>query len=187
MLPGLLDGPGIEKVSFCGPPMGGMAGRWLGSNAPERLERLALADTTSYFPNKETWRERMGMAENDDVSAIAGASIGRRFTPGCVVGDDNADVIGNARGFIMQTTLERRLGCGVAIRDMDFRAEPRQIGAPTLVIIGEKDPASLPRHGQVIAAGIPGARTAVTRDAGHLSSIEPAKAFNSTPREFLAF
>jgi pimeloyl-ACP methyl ester carboxylesterase len=70
---------------------------------------------------------------------------------------------------------------------MDFRGEPRQIGAPTLVIIGEKDPASLPRHGQVIAAGIPGARTAVTRDAGHLSSIEPAKAFNSTPREFLAF
>lgn len=58
---------------------------------------------------------------------------------------------------------------------------------PTPVIIGEQDPASLPEHGEVIAAGIPGARTAVTRDTGHLANIEQAKAFNSTPREFLAF
>jgi 3-oxoadipate enol-lactonase len=125
MLPGLLDEPGIEKVSFRGLSMGGMAGRWLGINAPERLARLALADTTSYSPNRKMWRERTRMAEIDDISAIAEASIGRWFTPGRAAGDDSADVIANARGFIMQTILERRPGGGVAIGDMDFRAEPR--------------------------------------------------------------
>ena len=32
--------------------MGGMVGQWLGANAPERVERLVLTNTSIFFPDK---------------------------------------------------------------------------------------------------------------------------------------
>src|SRR5689334_16339082 len=41
----LLDALQIRRACFCGLSMGGMIGMWLGVNAPERIERLVLANT----------------------------------------------------------------------------------------------------------------------------------------------
>jgi pimeloyl-ACP methyl ester carboxylesterase len=49
----ILDSLGINKVSWCGLSMGGMVGQWLGANAPERIERLMLSNTSSYFADWE--------------------------------------------------------------------------------------------------------------------------------------
>jgi len=68
---GLLDGLEIDRVFFCGLSMGGMVGQWLGINAPERVSRLVLSNTASFFPNKEMWRDRIEMAERDGIPAIA--------------------------------------------------------------------------------------------------------------------
>src|SRR5829696_9124982 len=43
----VLDGLGIKKINWCGLSMGGMVGMWLGANAPERIERLVLSNTTA--------------------------------------------------------------------------------------------------------------------------------------------
>ncbi len=51
----VLDGLGIEKINWCGLSMGGMVGQWLGANAPARIERLVLSNTSSYFPDKKAW------------------------------------------------------------------------------------------------------------------------------------
>jgi 3-oxoadipate enol-lactonase len=182
---GVLDALGIERVSFCGLSMGGMVGQWLGINAPHRVDRLVLSNTTSYFPNKEMWRERIEMAEKDGIGAIAEASITRWFTPEYVADNRNAAIIESARDFIMKTTREGYLGCCVAIRDMDFRSELGRIEVPTLVIIGEQDPATLPEYGEIIANGIPGAHSVTIKQAAHLSNIEQSEAFNQTLRAFL--
>jgi 3-oxoadipate enol-lactonase len=183
---GLLDALGFDKVSFCGLSMGGMVGQWLGINAPQRVERLILSNTAAYFPNKEMWRERIEMAREFGIAAIAEASIKRWFTPGYRERPDTAAVIDNARKFIMKTTSEGYLACCVAIRDMDFRDQLDRIDVPTLVIIGEKDPATLPEYGELIASRIPGAAKAVIADAAHLSNIEQADTFTNTLVDFLA-
>ena len=182
---GLLDALDIESVSVCGLSMGGMIGQWLGINAPERVDRLILSNTACFFPNKEMWRERIEMAEQEGISAIAEVSIRRWFTPEYLAQPDSSQTVARVRSFINETRREGYLACCVAIRDMDFRDELERIKTPTLVIIGEKDPATLPEYGEVIARGIASARSVVIRDAAHLSNIQQADKFTQILLEFL--
>ena len=182
---GLLDKLGMEKVSFCGLSKGGMVGQWLGINAPERINKLVLSNTASYFPNKEMWRERIDMATSEGITAIAEASIARWFTPGYRERADTEPTIGFVRDFILETTRDGYLSSSVAIRDMDFRDELKRIPVPTMVVIGEKDPATIPEYGELIAASIPGARTFVVPDAAHLSNIEQPDVFTGALEDFL--
>ncbi len=183
---GLLDALGIEKVSFCGLSLGGMVGQWLGINAPDRIEKLVLSNTTSYFPDKEMWRERLEMAANQGIPAIAEASVGRWFTPGYRARPDTKSMLDFVRGFINETTREGYVECSRAIRDMDFRDELPRIGVPTMVINGEKDPATLPAFGELLAARIPNAKLAVIPDAAHLSNMEQPEVYTETLVGFLA-
>lgn len=182
---GLLDALGIDKVHFCGLSKGGMIGQWLGINAPERVNKLVLSNTASYFPNKEMWRERIDMATNEGIPAIAEASLRRWFTPGYHERADTRPKIDWARSFILETDRDGYLAASVAIRDMDFRDELKQIPIPTLVIIGEKDPATIPEYGELIAASIPGAKSFVVPDAAHLSNIEQPDVFTKALVDFL--
>lgn len=182
---GLLDALGIDKVFFCGLSKGGMIGQWLGINAPDRVEKLVLSNTASYFPNKEMWRERIDMATADGIPAIAEASLRRWFTPGYHERSDTKSKIDWARNFILETDRDGYLAASVAIRDMDFRDELKQIAVPTLVIIGEKDPATIPEYGELIAASIPGATSFVVPDAAHLSNIEQPDIFTEALVGFL--
>ena len=182
---GLLDALKIEKISFCGLSKGGMVGQWLGINASKRINRLILSNTASYFPNKEMWRERIEMATVDGIPAIAEASIGRWFTPGYLKRPDTEDTIRFVRKFILETKLDGYLASSIGIRDMDFRKELSQIDVPTMVIIGEKDPATIPEYGELIAASIPDAKTFVVPDAAHLSNIEQPDIFTEALKGFL--
>jgi 3-oxoadipate enol-lactonase len=182
---GLLDALDIDKVSFCGLSKGGMVGQWLGINASYRLNKLVVSNTASYFPNKEMWRDRIDMAKSDGIPAIAEASLERWFTPGYRARSDTETTISFTRDFILETTLDGYLSSSVAIRDMDFRDELKQIDVPTLVVIGEKDPATIPEYGELIAASIPGAKTFVVPDAAHLSNIEQPDIYTAALVDFL--
>ena len=181
----LMDALEIDKILFCGLSKGGMIGQWLGINAPDRVEKLVLSNTASFFPNKEMWRERIDMATNEGIPAIAEASIQRWFTPGYLARADTRPKIDFVRNFILETTVDGYLAASVAIRDMDFRDELKQITVPTLVIIGEKDPATIPEYGELIAASIPGAETFTVPDAAHLSNIEQPHVFTKALTDFL--
>ena len=52
----VLDALDIEKTNWCGLSMGGMVGQWLGANAPDRMEKLVLSNTHSYYPDKTPWK-----------------------------------------------------------------------------------------------------------------------------------
>jgi 3-oxoadipate enol-lactonase len=125
------------------------------------------------------------MAEKDGISAIAEASIRRWFTPGYLERETSSETVDRVRRFITETTVQGYLACCVAIRDMDFRRGLAKIATPTLVIVGEKDPATLPEYGEFIAQGIRGAQSVVIPDAAHLSNIEQADIFTRTVSDFI--
>src|SRR5882724_9518395 len=56
---GILDHLGVEKTSWCGLSMGGMVGQWLGANAPQRVNKAILSNTSAYFDNKQIWNDRI--------------------------------------------------------------------------------------------------------------------------------
>jgi 3-oxoadipate enol-lactonase len=55
----LLDALGIETIRFCGLSFGGLIGQWLGVQAPERIERLILANTSPFLGPAEQWDQQI--------------------------------------------------------------------------------------------------------------------------------
>jgi 3-oxoadipate enol-lactonase len=178
----IMDGLGIRKAYWCGLSMGGMEGMWLGANAPDRFERLVLANTSSYFPDKKGWNDRLDLVRAKGVPAFAAANMERWFTKGFRErAPQTVDVI---KAMFAATPLEGYLACGSAVRDMDHRELLSQITVPTLVIVGRHDPATVPEAGHYVCEHIPGARLA-TLDAAHLSNVEQPSQFSAATLDFL--
>jgi 3-oxoadipate enol-lactonase len=178
----IMDGLGIRRANWCGLSMGGMEGMWLGANASERFERLVLANTSSYFPDKAGWNERLKLVREKGIAAFADANMERWFTKG--FRERAPQTVAAVKEMFAATALDGYIACGSAVRDMDHRALLPRIRVPTLVIIGRHDPATVPEAGEYIRANIPGASAAIL-DAAHLSNIEQPEAFNAAVLGFL--
>src|SRR5262245_26625425 len=131
----VLDALGIQKINWCGLSMGGMVGQWLGANAPERVERLVLTNTSSYFADKKMWNERLALVREKGLAAFAGPNMERWFTRGFL--ERSPEAVAPIKAMFAATPLEGYLACGEAVRDMDHRALLPKIKAPTLVIAGQ--------------------------------------------------
>lgn len=180
----LLDETGVGRASFCGLSMGGMIGMWLGTNAPDRIERLVLCNTSAQkIGTPELWEQRITLARTQGMSALTEAVIERWFTPGFRARDPQA--VDKVRAMLLATPGAGYAACCAAIRDQDQLESISAIRAPTLVITGSRDPATPPDHGRAIASRIRGSRV-VELEAAHLSNIEARDRFNPSLLEFLA-
>jgi 3-oxoadipate enol-lactonase len=178
----IINGLGLQKVSWCGLSMGGMVGQWLGANAPDRIERLVLANTSCHYPAKEFWQDRIKLVSEKGLSALVGPNMERWFTKD--FRDREPATVARMAETFVKTPVEGYLGCCAAIRDMDHRALLPKIKAPTLVIAGNSDMAT-PIEGAIfIQKQIPGAALTVL-EAAHISNIEQAGSFAGEVLGFL--
>jgi pimeloyl-ACP methyl ester carboxylesterase len=70
-------------------------------------------------------------------------------------------------------------------RRPDSTGELAGLDLPALVVVGEHDGSAPPAVAADMAAQLPRARLVTIPDAGHLSSLENAEAFNAELRAFL--
>ena len=178
----LLDGLHIPAAHFCGLSMGGMTGIWLGINAPGRIQKLVLCNTSAAIGVPEVWNSRIAKVKQEGMEGIIDAVLERWFT---------ADFLAHApaqvervRQMLRNTSAEGYVANCAAVRDMDQRSELSRIVAPTLVIGGKHDKATPPEHGELIARAIQGAKY-VELNAAHLSNWEVAQAFTQQLMTFL--
>ena len=151
------DAAGAQRFHFAGISLGGMTGMWLGANAPERIDRLALCNTSPYF-GPDSWTARIAAVRSGGMAAIVDMVMGRFFTPGYV---ERADArYASLRRMFLSIDAGGYAGCGAAIRDMDLRPALPRIKATTLVVAGTFDLATTAEQGKAIAQAIPGARYA---------------------------
>jgi 3-oxoadipate enol-lactonase len=178
----IMDALSLVKVHWCGLSMGGMVGQWLGARAPERIDRLILANTTSYYDNKQIWEDRIAAVRARGLPAVAEAIMKLWFTPEFRA--QAPETIARMTQMLVATPLEGYLACCAAVRDMDHRDILQNIGAPTLVIAGRYD-VSLPLPtSEFIRSRIPGAALTVL-DAAHISNVELPDAFTTEVVGFL--
>lgn len=177
----LLNALELEQVRFCGLSIGGMVGIWLAANAPQRIERLVLSNTSAHIGGPELWNSRIEAVRKGGMEAVASTVIERWFTPR--FRESHPETITRIRAMLLGTPPEGYAACAAAVRDMDQRESLAKITAPTLVICGTQDPATPPEHGRFIAERVAGARL-VEFDASHLSNVEAAPAYNRTLLEF---
>jgi 3-oxoadipate enol-lactonase len=180
----LMDALGIERASYCGVSIGGMAGMWLGANAPERIERLVLACTSAHLPPASAWRERAtAVLEAGSPDVVADAVVERWLTPDFAA--RHPDVRASLRTMLVATDAAAYAACCGAIERMDLRDQLRRIAAATLVISGSDDAATPREHPRLIAGAIPGARHEVVGPGAHLAAVQQPDAVNRLILEHL--
>lgn len=178
----VLDALKIEKINWCGLSMGGMVGMWLGANAPQRINRLILSNTSAYFADKEIWNGRIKTVREKGLASIVGGTMERWFTADFRQREPNK--IAWLSEMFLATDPEGYIACGEAVRDMDHREIIKSITAPTLVIAGRHDPATTVEHGEFIRSRIPGASMTVL-DAAHIANVEQAHDYTDAVLGFL--
>ena len=159
-----------------------MVGQWLGANAPERIERLVLTNTSSYFADKADRDSRLMLVREKGIAAFAKANMERWFTKS--FRERSPQTVARIQEMFAATPLEGYIACAQAVRDMDHRELLSKIRVPTLVIGGKHDPATPLEASEYIKSRIPGA-TLTVLDAAHLSNVEQPQAYANAVLNFL--
>ena len=177
----LLDAEGIERASIVGVSLGGMTAMRLALDAPERLDRIALCQTTAGFRDPG----RQGIVDAvraQGMDAVVDATLERWFTP-----EAPADLVARFRALLEACPPEGYAACSEAILGHDVIDQLGEIEVPTLVVSGDDDLSTpLEPHGRTLADGIPRARLEVIEHARHIANAEQPDAFNRVLLDFLS-
>lgn len=179
----LMDGLGIAKAHVCGLSIGGMVAQHLAAHAPERVDHLVLCDTAAVIGPPSVWNDRIAGIRRIGLAAIAPGVMERWFTAPFRAAEPA--IMQGCINMVARNTLEGYVGCALAVRDADLRADGARISAPTLVIVGDQDPATPPASAEALAAGITGARLEVITSSSHIPCVEQPEALAALVLGFL--
>jgi 3-oxoadipate enol-lactonase len=183
---GVLDSLGVEKPAvFVGISIGGMIGQSLGLRHARRFRGLVLANTTSRVPpeGRVAWDQRIEAVKRDGMEGQVQGTLERWLSP-----EFRAREVDTTRwvaDMIRATPVAGMIGCGQAIKLLDYTDQLPRITLPTLIIAGEKDPGTPVAASEAIQAQIKGSRLEVIPGALHQTPIETPEAFNRLVRDFL--
>ena len=178
---GLADRLALKTFAFCGLSVGGAVGQWLAINAPQRLTRLVLANTSPKFGTPDLWDARIKAVREGGMQAIVDAIMQRFFSPD----KQESTSAQSTRAVLLGTDPQGYAACCAALRDADTRVALSKISVPTLVIGGDKDPSTpWDGNGSILARDIPRAK-AFHLQTAHLSNLEQPREFTTAMLDFL--
>jgi 3-oxoadipate enol-lactonase len=184
----LLDAMEVERADLVGFSLGGTIVMRAAIDHPDRVGRLLPVATSSRVGRAAVpwYRDRAALAdqgaerlhpllEQDTREQLSGAPD-ERAAHWSIRAQSTAD----PRGFANACRAMARLG------EEPLDPELGGIAAPTLVIAADRDGFCPPRAAEIIAAGIPGARTCVLAGSGHQVELERPRELSEAILEFLA-
>jgi pimeloyl-ACP methyl ester carboxylesterase len=180
-------GTAPPRFALIGLSMGGYIAAEMLRQAPERVAKLALLDTSARadLPERtEARRTLMAMAEQGHFGDIVDLHFPQ------FVHKNRRDDAGLKR--VVQLMAEET-GPQAYVRQQkailsrrDWRASLAQIGCPTVVIVGDSDEMTPPKLAEEIASGISGARLVLVPDCGHLTTLERPAEVNAALAAWMA-
>lgn len=176
------------RFALGGLSMGGYVAFEILRQAPERVAKLALFDTSARPDTPEQTANRkdgIALVRQGKLRQVVAASLPRLVHPDrvretAIVESVQAQAqrIGPDNYALQQTAIMNR---------PDSRPGLAAIRCPTLVLCGRQDVITPPEVHAEIAAGVPGARLVVVEDCGHLSAMERPQAVTALLREWLLY
>lgn len=178
----ILDDLNIARTHWCGLSIGGAVGQWLAANAPERIDRLVLADTTCHVADPAPWLARIKTVTEKGLDVIADETMERCFTE--EFREREPQTVSRIRAMLTSNPVAGYTASCGALMGLDLREALPRIKAQTLVIAGRYDTSSPLQMAATIRAGIPGASLTIL-EAAHLSNVEAPYGFNEALTGFL--
>ncbi len=180
-----LDAAGVSQATLVGHSMGSLTVLETAGRAPDRVAALVVVGIS------------LPMAVNDDLLAAAKANdpvanelivgwghgraahLGGHRTPGLWMMGDSLRLLETAADGVLHNDLA---ACN------DYRGGDEAaagVRCPTLLVLGDGDIMTPPRRTQGLAAAIPGSRTVVIENCGHMMMIERPDEMLDALRAFL--
>lgn len=183
-----------EAVLRCAPAQFALAGLSMGGyvafeimrRVPERVQRLALLDTSARADTPEQMharRDLIALAQQGDFKGVTPRLLPRWVHPSRVHDAALVETV---------TSMTRRVGREAFVRQQtaimnrpDSRPGLAAIECPTLVLCGHEDQSTPVDRHREIAADIAAARLVVVPECGHLSTLERPEIVNRELRVWL--
>lgn len=173
----LMNKLGIDKAHVCGLSMGGYVAFALWRKYRQRVRRLILADTKATGEPAEGKANRARQAEL--VKAQGSRAIANEMLPKLLTPDNQSRFGAEVRYMIESTRPEAIAATLPALANRrDMSDWLRRVQEPTLIAIGEKDEIASLKDAEFMRDNIDKTTLAIIPDAGHLSPLENAPAFN---------
>ena len=180
----LRDAP--PRFALAGLSMGGYLALTIMRQAPERVQKLALLDTSARPETPEQSARRkpqIALAESGRFAEIPALQF-----PFFVHRSRQGDEALRAR----VRRMAEETGAQVFLRQQqaittrpDARPLLAAIKCPTLVLVGDGDALTPPALSREVADGIAGSRLVIVADCGHLSTMEQPEAVNKALVEWM--
>jgi pimeloyl-ACP methyl ester carboxylesterase len=181
----LADSP--PRFALAGLSLGGYIAFAMLRQAPERIAKLALLDTSARPDTAEQSARRenfIAMEEAGELTEVVD-TLTRVYLHRNRHNDDALKRV--VQDMAADTGVEAFVRQQKAIMSrMDSRPLLATIRCPTLVLVGDGDELTPPDLSKEICTGISGARLVVVPDCGHLSTIEKPNAVNAALAEWLS-
>ena len=175
-----------ETFALAGLSMGGYAGQEIMRQAPERVERLALLDTSPDADIPENKKQRQGFIAQLDLGPFWGVT--GKLLPVLIhqdrLDDDVLVAVIKASAQNIGAEAFARQQHAIMSRP-DGREDLKKIACPTLVLCGRQDALTPLTGHEEMAAAIPNASLVVIEDCGHLAPLERPAAVSSAMRAWL--
>jgi pimeloyl-ACP methyl ester carboxylesterase len=161
------------RFALCGLSMGGYIAFEMMRQAPDRVDRLALLDTTAFSDTPEQTERRLkliAMAQSGEFNSVCDT-----LWPLYVHPARHGDAALKQAVFKMMDDT----GAEIFVRQQkaiisrpDSRSSLGAIHCPTLVLVGNQDILTPISAARTIADGIVGSKLQIVQDCGHLSTME---------------
>ena len=174
------------RFALAGISMGGYICLDIMRQAPERVTRLALLDTSARPDTPDQTAQRyvlIAQARPENFEALLAPLYDAMLHP-----EHRNDPVLRATNLRMGLTVGVD-GMARQLRAIMGRSDSRPslsaITVPTLVLVGDSDPFTPPELSGEIAEAIPEARLVVVKTSGHASTLEQPEAVNRALIEWL--
>lgn len=175
-----------EEFALAGLSMGGYLAFEILRQAPDRVTRLALLDTSARADTREKTKLRqdlIDLAQTGEFKGVTPRLLPRLIHP-ARMGD--AALVGSV------LAMAERVGRDAFVRQErllmlrpDSRHDLSLIHCPTLVLCGRQDGLTPLAESEEMAEKIPRAKLVVIEDCGHLSAMERPRAVSAVLRYWL--
>jgi 3-oxoadipate enol-lactonase len=181
-----IEGMGLGRVHFCGLSLGGMVGMRLAIARPDLIKSIVLLSTSADpAPSKFKYKAMNVIARFFGNAAVANAVMPALYGKTALSDPARAaERIAWRRQLVGNRSTIWRAVNGVLERK-SIHAELRKITAPTLVVVGDEDVATVPARAERIARAINGAKLVIIPRAGHCLTWEEPAAITDTIATFL--
>jgi len=183
---GLIEALGEKEAHVAGLSMGGQIALHTALRHPERVRSLVLLDSSPAFgldgTDPEAWK-RLRLDGLD--SGHTPASMAEPVLRSIMAPQVDATAVAAAAASMARISADGLRAAVEFLPTHDVRARLREIGAPTLVLVGEHDEETPLSYAEALAGGIPGGTVQVIPGAGHIANLEAPQAVNAALRAHL--